>query len=133
MVLEATVKAPRYTSPAYAKVIKRISKFARKAAGVHGFGRVTGLQDGDKVHWAKPAMDAARECRVSSEGPERGGALVVVAVLPDSQHTGTWFLEEVRCTLGGAMRSRRFDRTGPPQKRTPKCDPVIASIGGGRG
>ena len=63
--MKALLPSKEYTQFAYAKVVKSISKFVRRATNKHGRARVSGIQDGMKAHWAPAAMRAAVENRVS--------------------------------------------------------------------
>ena len=61
----ALLPSGKYTQHAWAKVIKTIGKFARKATNAQGFQRVKGIQDGMKAHWAPVSRAAMHENRVS--------------------------------------------------------------------
>ena len=61
----ALLPSGKYTQHAWAKVVKSIGKFARKASGAVGFARVKGIQDGLKSHWAPASRAAMDENRVT--------------------------------------------------------------------
>ena len=61
----ALLPSGKYTQAAWAKVIKTIGKFARKATNAQGFQRVKGIQDGLRAHWAPVSRAAMHENRVS--------------------------------------------------------------------
>lgn len=63
-VNKTLLASQKYTQFAWAKVIKKIGKFARQANGLPGFPTVRGIQDNLTAHWAPGARSAMAENRV---------------------------------------------------------------------